>query len=48
MNAGVLAETPAGEEIVTIPDGSTILEAGDEIYVLGEPDKLIGFKQLFC
>lgn len=36
------------DHMVTIPDGSTVLEANDEIFVLGEPDKLIGFKQLFC
>jgi CPA2 family monovalent cation:H+ antiporter-2 len=36
------------DHIVNVPDGATVLEPEDVIYVLGEPDKIIGFKQLFC
>lgn len=36
------------DHVVNVPDGQTVLEPEDVIYVLGEPDKIIGFKQLFC
>lgn len=36
------------DHVVNVPDGQTVLEPDDVIYVLGEPENIIGFKQLFC